>query len=174
MNFLKKEYGSPKNLNCVLQGTRLTHALGVGHVGAPGRAGVQGPGAVRGAVPSVPHAEPCTLEGHLFSCGQSGAGKMGSPTWTGFTEGFTAVPSPSPSRLAVCCPQSPIPTRPHPGPPNRVVVPPPLLSSLHLSSRTQPEFSPSVCFPWPFPCGQGPSGCALLSGGWDPASLTTT
>ena len=40
MNFLKKEYGSPKNLNCVLQGTRLTHALGVGHVGAPGRAGV--------------------------------------------------------------------------------------------------------------------------------------
>lgn len=35
MNFLK-EYGSPKNLNCVWEGARLTHALGVGHAGAPG------------------------------------------------------------------------------------------------------------------------------------------
>lgn len=48
-----------------------THAFAVGHVGAPRHAGVQRPGAVQCAIPSVPHAEPGPLEGHLV-CGEWG------------------------------------------------------------------------------------------------------
>lgn len=53
-------------------GRPQTHALAVGHVRAPGHAGVQGPHAVQRAIPSAPHAEPGTLERHLFSCGEWG------------------------------------------------------------------------------------------------------
>lgn len=74
-----------------------------------------------------------------------------------------ALPEPLPSRRL-------LPPEPHPylipatGPPNGVTVPAPPLSSLRLSSGTPPEFSPSVCFPWPFPRGQGHSRATLVWG----------
>ena len=95
-----------------------------------------------------------------ISSADEGEGEDGSPAWTGFAEGFTAVPSPSPSPLADCGPRAPSLPAPTPAP-SRGSCPRPLPSSLRLSSGTQPEFSPSPRFPWPLLPGQGPSGGAL-------------
>lgn len=76
-------------------GRPQTHALAVGHVRAPGHAGVQGPRAVQRAVPSAPHAEPGTLERHLFSCGEWGweVLSVGHRQESGFLESFITAHS---------------------------------------------------------------------------------
>lgn len=65
MNFLK-EYGSPKNLNCVWKGARLAHALRV--IASVLRDALGTSVRVLSGVPfRLSSAGPCALEGHPSS-----------------------------------------------------------------------------------------------------------
>ena len=102
-----------------------------------------------------------------ISSADEGEGEDGSPAWTGFAEGFTAVPSPSPSPLADYGPRAPSLPTPTPAP-SRGSCPPAGLCPPPFVSPPGPSLSsvPPHAFPGASRLGRVPPGApSSLRGG---------